>query len=170
MIGQTSNRASTPVTFTLPTRKALKYRHDTPMLDIDHAPGRLNSSHFQSKESQGTTWWYDSQQPNDLDSPLPVNPVPQHVGTIYVHRNSVDGTFQVWMWGEREGILGWQPLDLDTEQISHPKIPSRALKLTKGQPSWVLLSTLTTYSGRSRSKSRKSSRARSTSCAGSATE
>jgi len=143
----------------MPARKAPKYQHNTPLLDKDHGPGRLNTLRFQSKESEGNNWWYDSQAPNDLDYPLPVNPAPQHIGTLYVHRNSLDGLFQIWMWGEKEGVLGWQPLDLATEQISHPKIPSRALKLTKGQPSWVLLSTLTTYGGKSRSRSRKSSRA-----------
>lgn len=139
----------------MPTQKAPRYYHDTPIVDKDHAPGHLHATHFHSKESEGDNWWYDSQTPKDLDFPLPVSP-PQHIGTLYIHRNSQDGFFQIWIWAEKEGMLGWQPIDLATEQVSHPKIPSRALKLTKGQPSWVLLSTLSTYHGKSRSRSRKS--------------
>ncbi|KAE9393551.1 hypothetical protein BT96DRAFT_1022962 [Gymnopus androsaceus JB14] len=72
--GAASYRAATPVTFSMPARKAPKYQHNTPLLDKDHGPGHLNTLRFQSKESEGNNWWYDSQAPNDLDFPLPVNP------------------------------------------------------------------------------------------------
>ncbi|KAH7875430.1 uncharacterized protein C8R40DRAFT_1069446 [Lentinula edodes] len=123
-------------------------------------PEEVHPSH----SSEGETAWHYSQAPYDLDAPLPETAIPRLLGTIYVHRNVNDGGYQVWVWYKRDGNgLAWQPVDLKNEQIAHPKIADRTLKLTStGKPSWILNSTATTYRSRTLRRSRSRSAAPST--------
>ncbi|KAJ3804014.1 hypothetical protein F5876DRAFT_70975, partial [Lentinula aff. lateritia] len=111
-----------------------------------------------SHDSEGETAWHYSQSPNDLDTSPPETATPRMLGTIYVHKDTRDGGYQLWVWCNhkgRERELRWQPVDLENEQFTHPKFATRSLKLTSaGKPSWVLNSTLTTYRTRSTRQSR----------------
>ncbi|KAJ3722350.1 hypothetical protein C8R42DRAFT_720720 [Lentinula raphanica] len=154
------DRGFTPVSFK-PLTRPVKYfvpGGRTNTTNEPFGPTKLETTSFKSIDSEGHNAWHSSQSPNDLDVPLPDTPMPRMIGTTYVHRNTTDGGYQVWVWCSREGgELAWQPVDLNSEQIAHPKIPNRSLKLTlTGKPSWVLNSTLTTYQKRNsrRSKSR----------------
>ncbi|KAJ3912230.1 hypothetical protein F5877DRAFT_85033 [Lentinula edodes] len=123
-------------------------------------PEEVHPSH----SSEGETAWHYSQAPYDLDAPLPETAIPRLLGTIYVHRNVNDGGYQVWVWYKRDGNgLAWQPVDLKNEQIAHPKIANRSLKLTStGKSSWILNSTATTYRSRTLRRSRSHSAVPST--------
>ncbi|KIK56023.1 hypothetical protein GYMLUDRAFT_62289 [Collybiopsis luxurians FD-317 M1] len=147
-------KASTPVSFDVPVETAPKYLHKAKVKfgNQEYGPTALLSHHFGSRGSEGNDYWYYHQSFQDLDSPLPVQS-PRPEGTIFVHRNLTDSQFQLWLWGKKDGALMWQPLDLSTQQILHPKIPLRALKLTQGEPRWLLLTTLETYASCSRSRS-----------------
>ncbi|KAH7872848.1 uncharacterized protein C8R40DRAFT_1173247 [Lentinula edodes] len=121
-------------------------------------PTKLETNRFRSHDSEGETAWHYSQSPNDLDAPPPETATPRMLGTIYVHKDTRDGGYQLWVWCNHEGRereLGWRPVDLENEQFAHPKFAMRSLKLTSaGKPSWVLNSTLTTYRTRSTRRSR----------------
>ncbi|KAJ3917657.1 hypothetical protein F5877DRAFT_68038 [Lentinula edodes] len=155
-------REATPVTFKF-SAAAPKYfldksKRTNSIVGDTYGPTKLQTVSFRSHTSEGETAWYYSQSPVDLDVPLPETPIPRILGTIYIHRSTKDGGYQIWVWFNRDGKgLGWQPVDLNNEQVAHPKIADRSLKLTAtGKPSWVLNSTLTTY--RSRSLKRSGSR------------
>ncbi|KIK58690.1 hypothetical protein GYMLUDRAFT_245785 [Collybiopsis luxurians FD-317 M1] len=150
-----SNRGSTPVSFSIPAQgqKAPKYVHETRRRGTDHGPTALRSFPFHSHDSEGYCYWYSSQLDRDLDYPSAIA-TPQTLGTIYVHQNSIDGQYQLWMWMEKDGLTGWQPIDLSNEDVTHPRIPQRVLKLTRGEPRWILLSSLQTSRSRSRSGSK----------------
>ncbi|KAJ3778220.1 hypothetical protein FB446DRAFT_699431 [Lentinula raphanica] len=159
------DRGSTPVSFK-PLARPPKYfveggARTSNITNEPYGPTKLEMSYFKSGDSEGHNAWHCSQSPQDLDVPLPETPVPRMIGTAYVHRNTKDGGYQVWVWCSREGgELAWQPVDLNNEQFPHPKISTRSLRLTStGKPSWVLNSTLTTYHKRHsrRSKSRAAS-------------
>ncbi|KAJ3754247.1 hypothetical protein EV360DRAFT_87006 [Lentinula raphanica] len=159
-------RKSTPVSFE-PLQKPPKYfmeGRSLPFIESGvYGPTKLETSNFSSKDSTGITAWHYSQSPHDLDHPLENTPTPPKLGTIYIHRNTIDGGYQVWVWllqGDREA---WQPVDLNGNLVHHPDIPSRVLTMqgSTGNPSWVLLSTLTTNRGRQLKKTRSRSRQRS---------
>ncbi|KAJ3816497.1 hypothetical protein F5880DRAFT_1512612, partial [Lentinula raphanica] len=80
------------------------------------------------------------QSPHDLDTPLPETPTPRMVGTAYVHRNTTDGGYQVWVWCSREGgEFAWYPVDLNNEQFAHPKISSSVMREDQGHVPLKLL-------------------------------
>ncbi|KAJ3764233.1 hypothetical protein EV360DRAFT_77652 [Lentinula raphanica] len=154
------DRGSTPVSFE-PLRRPSKYfvpggARTSNITNEPYGPTKLETSYFKSGDSEGHNAWHSSQSPNDLDVPLPGTPTPRMVGTAYVHRNTNDGGYQIWVWCNREGgELAWYPVDLNNEQFAHPKINTRSLKLTSaGKPSWVLNSTLSTYHRRNARRSR----------------
>ncbi|KAJ3884756.1 hypothetical protein GG344DRAFT_71092 [Lentinula edodes] len=120
-----------------------------------YGPTKLQTTPFRSHTSEGETAWYYSQSPADLDVPLPETPIPRMLGTLYIHRSIQDGGYQIWVWFNRDGRgLGWQSVNLNDEQVAHPKVAERSLKLTAaGKPSWILNSTLTTYRSRSLKRS-----------------
>ncbi|KAJ3803779.1 hypothetical protein F5876DRAFT_71174, partial [Lentinula aff. lateritia] len=155
-------REATPVTFkfsaTAPKYLLDKSKRTGPINGDTYGPTKLQTVSFRSHTSEGETAWYYSQSPVDLEVPLPETPIPRILGTVYIHRSTKDGGYQIWVWFNRDGKgLGWQPVDLNNEQVAHPKIAERSLKLTAtGKPSWVLNSTLTMY--RSRSLKRSGSR------------
>ncbi|KAJ3859900.1 hypothetical protein EV359DRAFT_85890 [Lentinula novae-zelandiae] len=156
-------RGVTPVSFkssTRPPKYFLEGEKRTSSFSSDaFGPTKLETARFRSHDSEGGTAWYFSQSPFDLDAPLPETPIPRMLATIYIHRNMKDGAYQIWLWCDRDGGgLAWQPVDLENEQVAHPKIAERALKLTtSGKPSWVLTSTLTTYRSRRPRRSRSRS-------------
>ncbi|KAJ3776000.1 hypothetical protein FB446DRAFT_785490 [Lentinula raphanica] len=159
-------RKMTPVSFE-PLQKPPKYFMEGKSLPFiesgAYGPTKLETMNFSSKDSQGITAWHYSQSPNDLDRPLQDVPAPPKLGTIYIHRNTVDGGYQVWVWLVQGDQEVWQPVDLNGALVHHPNIPSRVLTLqaSTGNPSWVLLSTLTTNRGRQLKKTRSRSRQRS---------
>ncbi|KAJ3904017.1 hypothetical protein F5879DRAFT_922578 [Lentinula edodes] len=157
-----ADRGSTPVTFK-PQARPPKYflqgsLRTNNVTNDTFGPTKLETNRFRSHESEGETAWHSSQSPNDLDAPPPETATPRLLGTIYVHRNTRDGGYQIWVWCNHEGAereFWWRPVDLENEQFAHPKITTRSLKLTSGgRPSWVLNSTLTTYRTRSAKRSR----------------
>ncbi|KAJ3892282.1 hypothetical protein GG344DRAFT_76131 [Lentinula edodes] len=161
-----ADRGSTPVSFK-PQAQPPKYFLQgglctSNVMNNTYGPTKLETNRFRSHDSEGETAWHSSQSPNDLDAPPPETATPRLLGTIYVHRNTRDGGYQIWVWCNREGTereFWWRPVDLENEQFAHPKITTRSLKLTSGgRPSWVLNSTLTTY----RTRSAKRSRSRTT--------
>ncbi|KAJ3968227.1 hypothetical protein EV361DRAFT_926988 [Lentinula raphanica] len=157
-----SARGMTPVSFQTPARPPkyfMEGKAATVVSGDTFGPTKLETSQFRSHNSEGETAWHYSQAPYDLDAPLPETAIPRMLGTVYVHRNVSDGGYQVWVWYDREGRgLLWQPVDLNNEQVPHPKISERSLKLTStGKPSWILNSTATTYRSRSLKRSRSQS-------------
>ncbi|KIK51586.1 hypothetical protein GYMLUDRAFT_64753 [Collybiopsis luxurians FD-317 M1] len=132
--------------FEVHTGAAPKYLHTAKVKygNQEYGPTALQSSGFGAQGTEGNNYWYYHQSSEDLDSPLPV-PLPKAEGTIFLHRNLTDHQYQLWMWVNKDGALGWQPLDLATQQVYHPRVPQRALKLSRGELSWVLLTTLGTY-------------------------
>ncbi|KAJ3886936.1 hypothetical protein GG344DRAFT_69244 [Lentinula edodes] len=157
-----ANRGSTPVSFK-PQARPPKYflqggLRTSNVTNDTYGPTKLETNRFRSHDSEGETAWHSSQSPNDLDAPPPETATPRLLGTIYVHRNTTDGGYQIWVWCSHEGTeqeFWWRPVDLENEQFAHPKITTRSLKLTSGgKPSWVLNSTLTTYRTRSVKRSR----------------
>ncbi|KAJ4492372.1 hypothetical protein C8R41DRAFT_919927 [Lentinula lateritia] len=157
-----ADRGSTPVSFKPQARPPKYFLQKNPrtsnITNEPFGPTKLETNRFRSHDSEGETAWHCSQSPNDLDAPPLDTATPRMLGTIYVHRDTRDGGYQVWVWcnnegGERE--LWWRPVDLENEQFVHPKIATRSLKLTSGgKPSWVLNSMLTTYRTRSAKRSR----------------
>ncbi|KAH7873875.1 uncharacterized protein C8R40DRAFT_1172227 [Lentinula edodes] len=162
--GQTS-RKSTPVSFE-PIQKALKYfmeGKDLPYIENgSFGPTKLETTNFNSKDSQGITAWYYGQAPHDLDRPPEETPTPPKQGTIYLHRNIADSGYQIWIWLAQSEREIWFPVDLNGALVHHPEIPARVLTLQAltGNPSWVLHSTLTTTQGRQIRKIRSRSRTR----------
>ncbi|KAJ3911257.1 hypothetical protein F5877DRAFT_73325, partial [Lentinula edodes] len=150
--GQTS-RKSTPVSFE-PIQKALKYfmeGKDLPYIENgSFGPTKLETTNFNSKDSQGITAWYYGQAPHDLDRPPEETPTPPKQGIIYLHRNIADGGYQIWIWLAQSEREIWFPVDLNGALVHYPEIPARVLTLqaSTGNPSWVLHSTLTTTRGR----------------------
>ncbi|KAJ3924320.1 MAG: hypothetical protein NXY57DRAFT_970183 [Lentinula lateritia] len=149
-------REAMPVTFKF-SAAAMKYfldksKRTNSIVGDTYGPTKLQTVLFRSHTSEGETAWYYSQSPVDLDVPLPETLIPRILGTV---RSTKDGGYQIWVWFNRDGKgLGWQPVDLNNEQVAHPKIADRSLKLTAtGKPSWVLNSTLTTYCSRSLKRS-----------------
>ncbi|KAJ3760789.1 hypothetical protein EV360DRAFT_68406 [Lentinula raphanica] len=137
------DRGSTPVSFKPLARPAKYFVQGARTSNITNepfGPTKLEMSPFKSSDSEGHNAWHSSQSPHDLDAPLPETPTPRMVGTTYVHRNTSDGGYQIWVWCSREGgDFTWHPVDLNNEQFAHPKISNRSLKLTlTGKPSWVL--------------------------------
>ncbi|KAJ3782310.1 hypothetical protein GGU10DRAFT_335662 [Lentinula aff. detonsa] len=161
-----TSRKATPVSFE-PLEIAPKYFMDDRVLPImeggTYGPTKLQSTNFNSKDSQGITAWHYSQSPFDLNFPLPETPMPSKLGTIYIHRNATDGGYQVWVWLIQGDQKKWQPVDLSGPLVHHPEIPSRVLTLqtSTGNPSWVLHSTLITTQGRHVRRRRSQSRTRS---------
>ncbi|KAJ3779588.1 hypothetical protein GGU10DRAFT_337895 [Lentinula aff. detonsa] len=152
------DRGTTPVSFKTRAQPP-KYFVQGRMCIVpggSYGPTKLETNPFRSHDSEGETAWHYSQAPHELNTPLPETPTPRMLGTIYVHRNTEDGGYQIWVWCNRDGReLGWQPVDLENEQVAHPKITTRSLKLTSGgKPSWVLNSTLLTYRTRNSKRSR----------------
>ncbi|KAJ3720319.1 hypothetical protein C8R42DRAFT_642782 [Lentinula raphanica] len=137
------SRKATPVSFE-PLEKPPKYfmeGNTLPIVDNGvFGPTKLQSSNFNSKDSQGITAWHYSQSPTDLDSPLPETPTPSKLGTVYIHRNTRDGGYQIWVWLTHGDQEKWQPVDLSGPLIHHPDFPSRVLTIqaSTGNPSWVL--------------------------------
>ncbi|KAJ3838501.1 hypothetical protein F5878DRAFT_641932 [Lentinula raphanica] len=138
-----ASRKATPVSFE-PLQTPPKYFMEgkaLPIMDSGiYGPTKLQTSNFSSKDSQGITAWHYSQSPTDLEIPLPETPTPSKLGTIYIHRNTRDGGYQVWVWlvqGDREQ---WLPIDLSGPLVHHPEIPTRVLTMqtSTGNPSWVL--------------------------------
>ncbi|KAJ3770509.1 hypothetical protein FB446DRAFT_705366 [Lentinula raphanica] len=125
-------RKATPVSFE-PLQIPPKYFMEGKALPIidpgTYGPTKLQTSNFNSKDSQGITAWHYSQSPLDLDSPLPETPVPSKLGTIYIHRNTRDGGYQVWAWLPQGDYEKWQPIDLSGALVHHPEIPTRVLTL-----------------------------------------
>ncbi|KAJ3856724.1 hypothetical protein EV368DRAFT_61407 [Lentinula lateritia] len=156
--GQTS-RKSTPVSFE-PIQKAPKYfmeGKDLPYIENgSYGPTKLETTNFNSKDSQGITAWYYGQAPHDLDRPPEETPTLPKQGTIYLHRNIADGGYQIWIWLAQSEREIWLPVDLNGALVHHPEIPARVLTLqaSTGNPSWVLHSTLTTTRGRQIRKTR----------------
>ncbi|KAJ3766188.1 hypothetical protein FB446DRAFT_827076 [Lentinula raphanica] len=150
--GKDFDRGATPVSFK-PLARPAKYflpggNRTSNVSKEPYGPTKLETSYFKSSDSEGHNAWHSSQSPHDLDAPLVETPTPRMIGTVYVHRNTSDGGYQIWVWCNRDGgeLARWYPVDLNSEQVSHPKISMRSLKLTlAGKPSWVLNSTLTTY-------------------------
>ncbi|KAJ4489011.1 hypothetical protein C8J55DRAFT_487192 [Lentinula edodes] len=161
-LAKEADRGSTPVSFKPQARPPKYFLRGNPrtsnITNESYGPTKLETNRFRSHDSEGETAWHSSQSPNDLDAPPPETTTPRLLGTVYVHRNTRDGGFQIWVWCNHEGRgqeLWWRPVDLENEQFVHPKIATRSLKLTStGKPSWVLNSTLTTYRTRSRRRSR----------------
>ncbi|KAJ3792046.1 hypothetical protein GGU11DRAFT_761090 [Lentinula aff. detonsa] len=152
------DRGTMPVSFKTraqPPKYFLQGRRG-PISGGTYGPTKLETNRFRSHDSEGETAWHYSQAPHELNTPLPDTPTPRMLGTIYVHRSTEDGSYQVWVWCKRDGReLGWQPVDLENEQVAHPKVTTRSLKLTSGgKPSWVLNSTLLTYRTRNSKRSR----------------
>ncbi|KAJ3917255.1 hypothetical protein F5877DRAFT_80110 [Lentinula edodes] len=152
-------RGATPVTFKF-SAPAPKYflkesKRASSIVGDTYGPTKLQTTPFRSHASEGETAWYYSQSPADLDGPLPETPIPRMLGTIYIHRSIKDGGYQIWVWFNWDGTgLGWQSVDLSNEQVAHPRVADRSLKLTAaGKPSWILNSTLTTYRSRSLKRS-----------------
>ncbi|KAJ3884784.1 hypothetical protein GG344DRAFT_71073, partial [Lentinula edodes] len=140
--GQTS-RKSTPVSFE-PIQKAPKYfmeGKDLPYIENgSYGPTKLETTNFNSKDSQGITAWYYGQAPHGLDRPPEETPTPPKQGTIYIHRNITDGGYQIWIWLAQSEREIWFPVDLNGALVHHPEIPARVLTLqaSTGNPSWVL--------------------------------
>ncbi|KAJ3710705.1 hypothetical protein C8R42DRAFT_648605 [Lentinula raphanica] len=135
-----------------------------PILDGGaYGPMKLQTTNFSSKDSQGITAWHYSQSPFDLDLPLPETPTPSKLGTIYIHRNTRDGGYQIWVWSGQGDQEKWHPVDLSGPLVHHPEFPSRVLTMqaSTGNPSWVLHSTLLTTQGRQIKRRRSQSRTRS---------
>ncbi|KAJ3805177.1 hypothetical protein F5876DRAFT_70021 [Lentinula aff. lateritia] len=157
-----ADRGSTPVSFEPQARPPKYFLRGNPrtsdVRNDSFGPTKLETNRFRSHDSEGETAWHYSQSPNDLDAPPPETATPRMLGTIYVHKDTRDGGYQLWVWCNhkgRERELGWRPVDLENEQFAHPKFATRSLKLTSaGKPSWVLNSTLTTYRTRSTRRSR----------------
>ncbi|KAJ3876918.1 hypothetical protein F5051DRAFT_441084 [Lentinula edodes] len=157
-----ADRGSTPVSFEPQARPPKYFLRGNPrtsdVRNDSFGPTKLETNRFRSHDSEGETAWHYSQSPNDLDAPPPETATPRMLGTIYVHKDTRDGGYQLWVWCNHEGRereLGWRPVDLENEQFAHPKFATRSLKLTSaGKPSWVLNSTLTTYRTRSTRRSR----------------
>ncbi|KAJ3897336.1 hypothetical protein F5879DRAFT_927921, partial [Lentinula edodes] len=127
-----ADRGSTPVSFKPPARPPkyfLQGRPRTSNITNDlYGPTRLEMNQFRSHDSEGETAWHSSQSPNDLDAPPSETATPRLLGTIYVHRNTRDGGYQIWVWCNHEGSereLWWRPVDLENEQFAHPKIATR---------------------------------------------
>lgn len=138
---------------TSPGQKPPKYflENGPPITGGTFGPGKLQSNHFQSHTSVGTTYWYHSQAPEDFDYPPTNTPTPESLGTVYLHRNASDGGYQMWVWRHNDGgSLYWHPASLDSaNRTFHPFIGERVLHLTtSAKPSWVLSSTKTTYQER----------------------
>ncbi|KAJ3816249.1 hypothetical protein F5880DRAFT_1512826, partial [Lentinula raphanica] len=122
------DRGTTPVSFkqlARPTKYFLQGARTSSFTNETFGPTKLETTSFRSSDSEGHNAWHSSQSPHDLDAPLPETPTPRMVGTVYVHRNTVDGAYQVWVWCSREGELAWYPVDLNSEQVAHPKISNR---------------------------------------------
>ncbi|KAJ3762784.1 hypothetical protein EV360DRAFT_66808 [Lentinula raphanica] len=120
------DRGTTPVSFK-PLARPPKYfvqgARTSSITNESFGPTKLEMSSFKSSDSEGHNAWHSSQSPHDLDVPLPETPTPRLVGTTYVHRNTTDGGYQVWVWCNREGgEFAWYPVDLTNEQFPHPKI------------------------------------------------
>ncbi|KAJ3820838.1 hypothetical protein F5880DRAFT_1509023 [Lentinula raphanica] len=121
---------STPVSFK-PLARPPKYfvqggARTSSITNETFGPTKLETTSFKSSDSEGHNAWHSSQSPHDLDAPLPETPTPRMVGTAYVHRNTTDGGYQVWIWCSREGgEFAWYPVDLNNEQFAHPKISNR---------------------------------------------
>ncbi|KAJ3853225.1 hypothetical protein EV368DRAFT_81794 [Lentinula lateritia] len=162
----TTSRKSTPISFE-PLERSPKFFMEggtQPIIEAGtYGPTKLQTTNFNSKDSEGITAWHYSQSPFDLDSPLDDTPIPSKIGTIYIHRNIRDGGYQVWIWLLRGNQEVWRPVDLGGSLIHHPEIASRVLTMqaSTGNPSWVLHSTLLTTQGRQLRKRRSQSRARS---------
>ncbi|KAJ3762552.1 hypothetical protein EV360DRAFT_66948 [Lentinula raphanica] len=109
------SRKATPVSFE-PLETPPKYFMEgkaLPIIDSAiYGPTKLQTSNFNSKDSQGITAWHYSQSPMDLSSPLPETPIPSKLGTIYIHRNTRDGGYQIWVWLSQGDQERWQPVDL----------------------------------------------------------
>ncbi|KAJ4493258.1 hypothetical protein C8R41DRAFT_867134 [Lentinula lateritia] len=154
-----ASRKSTPVSFE-PIQKAPKYfmeGKDLPYIENgSYGPTKLETTNFNSKDSQGITAWYYGQAPHDLDRPPEETTTPPKQGTIYLHRNIADGGYQIWIWLAQSEWEIWLPVDLNGALVHHPEIPARVLTLQAltGNPSWVLHSTLTTTRGRQIRKTR----------------
>ncbi|KAJ3837330.1 hypothetical protein F5878DRAFT_662195 [Lentinula raphanica] len=115
------DRGGTPVSFK-PLARPVKYFvqggvRTSNLTNETFGPTKLEMSSFKSSDSEGHNAWHSSQSPHDLDVPLPETPTPRLVGTTYVHRNTTDGGYQVWVWCSREGgEFAWYPVDLNNEQ------------------------------------------------------
>ncbi|KAJ3963546.1 hypothetical protein EV361DRAFT_874779, partial [Lentinula raphanica] len=149
---EVASRKATPVSFE-PIETPPKYfmeGNTLPIIDPGtYGPTKLQSTNFSSKDSQGITAWHYSQSPLDLDFPLPETPEPSKLGTIYIHQNTRDGGYQIWVWLMQGDKEKWVPVDLSGALVHHPELPSRVLTLqaSTGNPSWVLHSTLLTTQG-----------------------
>lgn len=144
------SRAQKPIKFFL--------ENGPPITGGTFGPGRLESSGFRSQTSAGTTYWYYSQAPDDFDYPPASTPTPESLGIVYLHRNTSDGGYQLWVWQQNDGGLCWRAVSLDpANRTFHPLIGDRVLHLTtSAKPSWVLSSTKTTYGTRHGDKIRSS--------------
>ncbi|KAH7868294.1 uncharacterized protein C8R40DRAFT_1222747 [Lentinula edodes] len=124
-----ADRGSTPVSFK-PQARPPKYflqgnLRTSNVTNDTYGPTKLETNQFRSHDSEGETAWHSSQSPNDLDAPSPETATPRLLGTIYVHRNTRDGGYQIWVWCSHEGTergFWWRPVDLENEQFTHPKI------------------------------------------------
>ncbi|KAJ3912121.1 hypothetical protein F5877DRAFT_72664 [Lentinula edodes] len=138
-----ASRKSTPVSFE-PIQKPPKYfmeGKEQPFIESgSYGPTKLETTNFNSKDSQGITAWYYGQAPHDLDHPPEDTPTPPKQGTIYIHRNIADGGYQIWIWLAQSEREIWFPVDLNGALVHHPEIPARVLTLqaSTGNPSWVL--------------------------------
>ncbi|KAJ3830899.1 hypothetical protein F5878DRAFT_648123, partial [Lentinula raphanica] len=125
--GTDGDRGTTPVSFR-PLVRPVKYfvqggTRTSNVSKESFGPTKLETAYFKSSDSEGHNAWHSSQSPHDLDAPLAGTPTPRMIGTVYVHRNSSDGGYQVWVWCNRDGgELAWYPVDLNSEQFPHPKI------------------------------------------------
>lgn len=107
-------------------------------------PGYIPSKEVkQFSGGSGQTAWYRTSTMYSMQNP----PVPSdvRVADLWVHSNTLEGTFQAWMYNQKHE---WVPV---MTGFSHPTFPNRVLHLRAGGvPSWVLRHTLTTYKGRLR--------------------
>ncbi|KAJ3806691.1 hypothetical protein F5876DRAFT_68726 [Lentinula aff. lateritia] len=138
-----ASRKSTPVSFE-PIQKPPKYfmeGKELPFIESgSYGPTKLETTNFNSKDSQGITAWYYGQAPHNLDHPPEDTPTPPKQGTIYVHRNIADGGYQIWIWLAQSEREIWFPVDLNGALVHHPEIPARVLTLqaSTGNPSWTI--------------------------------
>lgn len=98
---------------------------------------------------KGSTNWFSSSSATDLSAPR-IDAAP---ADIYIHKNRVEGTSQLWLYSLPSGWVGLSPDNV----VEHPWIPGRVLRIREdGEPSWILEASYQTMKAR-RGKARASS-------------
>ena len=116
----------------VPTTTPSKMR-ELKLPPLSLTPSRKSRSFKASAHSRGNTVWMATASYEDL--PGPPEPVPEdEPGVLYIHRNLMDNTLQVWLLGNEKR---WVTMQLGVK-TQHPTLGDRYLAVRlDGTPSWT---------------------------------